>query len=159
MKISEKFDFLMDYLKIIGGGEHISFNNSVFLSERETADRNFALAYYMKENQSFPKGFILQETLDFYFQVSNRIQLLIPNLWILFLWIFKLAFDAKFISCSAHPVTNFMKQEFKELCFNFLNINSYIYWLYLLSKRKQKSGKFRICRFQNYNTIYYSYLV
>ena len=71
MKISEKFDFLMEYLKKIGGGEFISFNNSVFLSERETADRNFALAYYMKENQSFPKGFILQETLDFYFQVSN----------------------------------------------------------------------------------------
>lgn len=71
MKISEKFDFLMDYLKIIGGGEHISFNNSVFLSERETADRNFALAYYMKENQSFPKGFILQETLDFYFQTCS----------------------------------------------------------------------------------------
>ena len=77
MKISEKFDFLMEYLKKIGGGEFISFNNSVFLSERETADRNFALAYYMKENQSFPKGFILQETLDFYFQVSN----------ILFIWL------------------------------------------------------------------------
>ena len=46
-----------------------SFNNSVFLSERDTADRNFALAYYMKENECFPKGFILQDCLDFYFQV------------------------------------------------------------------------------------------
>ena len=70
MKISEKFDFLMEYLKKIGGGEFISFNNSVFLSERETADRNFALAYFMKEYNCFPKGFILQECLDFYFQVS-----------------------------------------------------------------------------------------
>ena len=148
MKISEKFDFLMDYLKIIGGGEHISFNNSVFLSERETADRNFALAYYMKENQSFPKGFILQETLDFYFQVSNI--LFIGSSYqfqiyeSLFSWIFKLirtSFDAKFKSCSAHPVSNFMKQKFKELCFYFLNINSYIYWLYLLSKTKQKFRK------------------
>ena len=45
------------------------FNNSVFLSERDTADRNFALAYYMKENNCFPKGFVLQDCLDFYFQV------------------------------------------------------------------------------------------
>ena len=71
MKMSEKFDFLMEYLKKIGGGEFISFNNSVFLSERETADRNFALTYYMKENKCFPKGFVLQECLDFYFQVST----------------------------------------------------------------------------------------
>ena len=47
-----------------------SFNNSVFLSEKDTADRNFALAYYMKENKCFPKGFALQECLDFYFQVG-----------------------------------------------------------------------------------------
>ncbi len=46
-----------------------SFNNSVFLSEKDTADRNFALAYYMKENKCFPKGFVLQDCLDFYFQV------------------------------------------------------------------------------------------
>ena len=39
------------------------------MSEKDTADRNFALAYYMKENKCFPKGFALQECLDFYFQV------------------------------------------------------------------------------------------
>ena len=49
-----------------------SFNNSVFLSERETADRNYALSYYMKENKCFPKGFNLQECLDFYFQVIKK---------------------------------------------------------------------------------------
>ena len=53
------------------GGEEIGFNNSVFLSERDTADRNFALAYFMKENKCFPKGFNLQECLDFYFQVTT----------------------------------------------------------------------------------------
>ena len=50
-----------------------SFNNSVFLSEKDTADRNFALAYYMKENKCFPKGFVLQDCLDFYFQVIKLI--------------------------------------------------------------------------------------
>ena len=67
--MSEKFDFLMEYLKKFAGGEFMSFNNSIFLSEKETADRNFALAYYMKEMKCFPKGFVLQECLDFYFQV------------------------------------------------------------------------------------------
>ena len=46
------------------------FNNSIFLSEKDTADRNYALAYYMKENKCFPKGTVLQDCLDFYFQVS-----------------------------------------------------------------------------------------
>ena len=55
----------------MAGGEFLSFNNSIFLSERETADRNYALAYYMKENDIFPKGFRLQECLDFYFQVFS----------------------------------------------------------------------------------------
>ena len=70
MPMSEKFDLLMTYFnKMAGGGQCIGFNNSVFLSERDTADRNFALAYFMKENKCFPQGFNLQETLDFYFQV------------------------------------------------------------------------------------------
>ena len=77
MKMSEKFDFLMEYLKKFAGGEFMSFNNSIFLSEKETADRNFALAYYMKEMKCFPKGFVLQECLDFYFQVR-----LLSNFWI-----------------------------------------------------------------------------
>ena len=61
MPMSEKFDLVMEYFgKMAGmtcsswytanlpGDEHIGFNNSVFLSERDTADRNFALAYFMK---------------------------------------------------------------------------------------------------------------
>ena len=57
----------------MAGGADIGFNNSVFLSERDTADRNFALAYFMKENKCFPPGFNLQDTLDFYFQVQSPV--------------------------------------------------------------------------------------
>eukprot|EP00095_Tigriopus_kingsejongensis_P012686 maker-scaffold22_size673200-snap-gene-4.21 protein:Tk12686 transcript:maker-scaffold22_size673200-snap-gene-4.21-mRNA-1 annotation:"hypothetical protein DAPPUDRAFT_320441" len=71
MKMSEKFDFVSDYIKRIAGGEFLSFNNSVFLSEKETADRNYALTYYMRENNCFPKGFNLQDCLDFYFQTCS----------------------------------------------------------------------------------------
>jgi glutaminase len=51
----------------------------VFLSEKDTADRNFALAYYMKENKCFPKGFVLQDCLDFYFQVTVWIEKAVPK--------------------------------------------------------------------------------
>jgi len=71
MPMSEKFDLVMQYFGKMAGGEDIGFNNSVFLSERDTADRNFALAYFMKENKCFPKGFNLQECLDFYFQTCS----------------------------------------------------------------------------------------
>ena len=48
MRLAEKFDYMQNYIKRIAGGEDIGFNNAVFLSERDTADRNFAMAYYMK---------------------------------------------------------------------------------------------------------------
>ena len=66
--LAEKYDFLFQSLHRIAGYEFLGFNNSVFLSERETADRNFAMGYFMKENKSFPATTDLQETLDLYFQ-------------------------------------------------------------------------------------------
>ena len=72
LPMSAKFDLVMGYFNKMAAGEKIGFNNSVFLSERDTADRNFALAYFMKENKCFPEGFNLQETLDFYFQVVKN---------------------------------------------------------------------------------------
>jgi glutaminase len=50
------------------GGERPQFDGSIYLSERETADRNFALAYYMREKGTFPKSADLEDVLDFYFQ-------------------------------------------------------------------------------------------
>lgn len=42
-----------------------------FLSEREAADRNYAIGFYMKENKCFPERVNLKETMDFYFQVKK----------------------------------------------------------------------------------------
>ncbi|KAI8613091.1 glutaminase-domain-containing protein [Chytriomyces sp. MP71] len=53
------------------GGKRISFNNSIYLSEKETADRNYALAYNMKEAGAFPEGTDITETLEFYFQCCS----------------------------------------------------------------------------------------
>jgi glutaminase len=52
-------------------GSSIGFNSAVFLSERETADRNFALGYFMKENDAFPAGTDLIRTLEFYFMCCS----------------------------------------------------------------------------------------
>ena len=54
----------------MSGGEFVGFNNSVFLAEKEVSDRNYALSYYMKENNCFPKGVNIKDCLDFWYQVS-----------------------------------------------------------------------------------------
>ena len=47
------------------------FSNATYLSERQTADRNFALGYFMREHGAFPEGTDLVETLEFYFQCCS----------------------------------------------------------------------------------------
>ena len=56
----------------MAGGEYVGFNNSVFLAEREVSDRNYALAYYMRENKCFPKGSNIKDCLDFWYQVIAK---------------------------------------------------------------------------------------
>ena len=72
MRISEKFDWVTTYYKSLCGNEFLGFNNATFLSEREAADRNFAIAYYMRENKCFPQNAVLRDVMDFYFQVLSH---------------------------------------------------------------------------------------
>jgi glutaminase len=58
-------------LQRLAGGEHLGFNNSVFLSERESADRNYALGFFMRESKCYPEKTNLRECMDFYFQVRT----------------------------------------------------------------------------------------
>ncbi|XP_070208470.1 glutaminase kidney isoform, mitochondrial-like [Littorina saxatilis] len=71
LNLADRFDYTLKMFKRLAGDEFVSFNNSVFLSERDTADRNFAIAYHMKEKQCFPKGTNLMEIMDFYFQLCS----------------------------------------------------------------------------------------
>lgn len=68
---AEKFDWVTSYIRRIAGKERIQFNNAVFLSERETADRNYSMAYFMKENKCFPQDSDLYEVMDMYFQTCS----------------------------------------------------------------------------------------
>ncbi|KAK3087653.1 hypothetical protein FSP39_008800 [Pinctada imbricata] len=71
MNSADRFDYVLKYLKRMAGGEYVSFSNPVFLSEKETADRNFALGYYMRENKCFPANVNLMDVMDFYFQLCS----------------------------------------------------------------------------------------
>ncbi|WKX94232.1 hypothetical protein Q1695_011470 [Nippostrongylus brasiliensis] len=72
MTMSDRFDFVLQEYRKLAGGEHVGFDNATFLSERDAADRNYALSYYMKENDCFPTGTkSLREELDLYFQLCS----------------------------------------------------------------------------------------
>jgi len=78
MSVSEKFEYVHSFFSRMAGGHHVGFQNSVFLSERDTADRNHALAYFMRESGCFPDGpnnkgggVDIKNILDFYFQTCS----------------------------------------------------------------------------------------
>jgi glutaminase len=45
--IAERFSMIQEYVSSMAGGVKVGFNNSIFLSERSTADRNRAIAYWL----------------------------------------------------------------------------------------------------------------
>ncbi|WP_369374225.1 glutaminase A [Streptomyces sp. cg36] len=71
LDIADRYDFVAETWRRLAGGGSVGFNNAVYLSERQTADRNFALGYFMREHGAFPEGTDLTETLEFYFQCCS----------------------------------------------------------------------------------------
>ena len=53
----------------MAGGETVQFNNSIYLAEKGSVDRDFALTYFLRENQCFPPGADIKKILELYFQV------------------------------------------------------------------------------------------
>jgi len=70
-EMADRFEYVLENWTRLSGGLKPNFNNSVYLSERTTADRNFALGYFMKENNAFPAQTNLIDTLEFYFQCCS----------------------------------------------------------------------------------------
>src|SRR6516162_9152325 len=66
--IADRFDLVAATWQRLAGGRRPGFNNAVYLSERQTADRNFALGYSMQESGAFRPGTDLQQTLEFFLQ-------------------------------------------------------------------------------------------
>jgi glutaminase len=68
LDMADRFDLVAATWQRLAGGRRPGFNNAVYLSERQTADRNFALGYSMRESGAFAPGTDLLATLEFYFQ-------------------------------------------------------------------------------------------
>ena len=71
VSIADRFDYVIEQWTRLAGGIKPGFSNAIYLSERQTADRNFALGYFMKEKRVFPEDANLLETLEFYFQCCS----------------------------------------------------------------------------------------
>jgi glutaminase len=69
--IADRFDLVAATWRRLAGGRRPGFNNAIYLSERQTADRNFALGYSMRESGAFRPGTDLVQTLEFYFQICS----------------------------------------------------------------------------------------
>jgi len=69
--LADRFDFILRAWQRLSGYARVSFNNPVYLSERETADRNFALGYFMREKGAFSPNTDLVQTLELYFQCCS----------------------------------------------------------------------------------------
>ena len=65
---ASSFDYLLNRWSALCGDQKAHFNNSVYQSERNSADRNYALGYYMREHNAFPENTDMLQTLEFYFQ-------------------------------------------------------------------------------------------
>ena len=72
---SDRFDYVLKSMERMSGHiDKIGFDNSVFLSEAQHADRNISLAYYMRENKAFDGKITpsqMEEHLNLYFQTCS----------------------------------------------------------------------------------------
>lgn len=65
----DRVERVLDFLKHITGNPKLHVNQKVFESERETGDRNRALAYFMKSTGTMEGS--VQRTLETYFQLCS----------------------------------------------------------------------------------------
>ena len=71
LPLADRLDHLSQTIGALCGNGAPGFNNAVFHSERETADRNFALAHHMRERGAFPENTDIATTLDYYFSACS----------------------------------------------------------------------------------------
>jgi len=68
---SDRLEYLTNVVTAVSGRKPVHFDNAVWHSERETADRNFALAHHMRERGAFPPGTDIRPTLDYFFSACS----------------------------------------------------------------------------------------
>jgi glutaminase len=63
---SDKFRRLMGFVRELAGEEYVGFDEDVYLSERETGDRNRSIAYFLRDIGALHES--VEDTLDLYFR-------------------------------------------------------------------------------------------
>jgi glutaminase len=63
-----RYAYILNTWKKMLGDNKIGFDNEVYMGEKRTANRNYALAHLMQDNDVFPKGTDIEKTLQLYFQ-------------------------------------------------------------------------------------------
>lgn len=64
--VEERLECVLDLLRKMTGNPHIQVNEAVYRSEKKTADRNRALAWFLKDSGVLTGD--VEETLDLYFR-------------------------------------------------------------------------------------------
>jgi glutaminase len=67
----ERYEYVLNKWSSIVGGNNVGFDNAVYLSEKNSANRNYALSYLMMENDIFPENCDMEKTLELYFQCCS----------------------------------------------------------------------------------------
>lgn len=70
-QLASRLEYVINMWKEISGLSHVGFDAPTYLSELDSGNRNFALAYLMKEKEIFPASTDIIETLRFYFQCCS----------------------------------------------------------------------------------------
>jgi glutaminase len=63
---SQRFSETVQNWQKLAAGRPITFDNTVFLSEKNTNDINIALAYLMKAKKAFPEGTDIEDIVEYY---------------------------------------------------------------------------------------------
>ncbi|NKB57450.1 MAG: glutaminase A [Alphaproteobacteria bacterium] len=71
LPMADRFDRLAHLIATLSGGSRPGFDNAIFHSERDTADRNFALAHYMREVGAFPRDTDIFKALELFFAACS----------------------------------------------------------------------------------------
>ena len=66
--VDARFDLIRRIWRAMAGGDGPGFDDAVYVSEKAHADRNHALAYFMREHGCFPNECDMHEALDLYFR-------------------------------------------------------------------------------------------
>lgn len=66
-----RYAYILNTWKSMLGKTKVGFDNEVYMGEKRTANRNYALAHLMQDNEVFPKGTDIERTLQLYFQTCS----------------------------------------------------------------------------------------